>query len=160
MKTRLFIIACVLIAGVNFAKAQPPQSKPGIGAPDGGLMNGLDMDRMETSFMLSVNPMDGEKKDKLNRVASNYRSRNRSILTNMGNSMLAGGVAAEINVVGTEIINLINIRSRQKKAWQEMRQKECIFVDSLQSVKGQSDFYGKQSNYGPLDPGVENGMPY
>ena len=156
MKTRLFIIACVLIAGVNFAKAQPPQSKPGIGAPDGGLMNGLDMDRMETSFMLSVNPMDGEKKDKLNRVASNYRSRNRSILTNMGNSMLAGGVAAVINVIGTEIINLINIRSKQKKAWQEMRQKECIFVDSLQSVKGQSDFYGKQSNYGPLDPSDMN----
>ena len=156
MKTRLFIITCILIAGINFAKAQPPQSKPGIGAPDGELMNGLDMDRMETSFMLSVNPMDGEKKDKLNRVASNYRSRNRSILTNMGNSMLAGGVAAVINVIGTEIINLINIRSKQKKAWQEMRQKECIFVDSLQSVKGQSDFYGKQSNYGPLDPSDMN----
>lgn len=37
-----------------------------------------------------------------------------------------------------------------------MRQKECTFVDSLQSVKGQSDFYGKQSNYGPLDPSDMN----
>ena len=24
--------------------------------------------------------------------------------------------------------------------------------DGLQSVKGQSDFYARQSNYGPLDP--------
>lgn len=156
MKTRLFFIACVLIAGFNFAKAQPPQPKPGMGVPDGGLMNGLDMNRMETSFVLSVNPMDSEKKEKLNRVASNYRSRNRSVLTDIGNSMLAGGVAAVINVIGTEIINLTKVRSKQKKAWQEMRQKECTFVDSLHSVKGQSDFYGKQSNYGPLDPSDMN----
>ena len=33
---------------------------------------------------------------------------------------------------------------------------ECTFVDSLESVKGQSDFYGKQSNYGPLDPSDMN----
>ena len=33
-----------------------------------------------------------------------------------------------------------------------MRQRECTFVDSLQSVKGQNDFYGRPSSYGPLDP--------
>lgn len=38
----------------------------------------------------------------------------------------------------------------------EMRQKECTFIDSLQSVKGQSDFYSRQSNYGPLDPSDMN----
>lgn len=156
MKTKLFLIVTALVLSFNISKAQPPQPKPGLGKPDGGIMNGLDMNSMETSFVLNVNPMNEEKAEKLNRVASNYRSRNRGILKDFGNSMLAGGTAAIINVVATEIINLTQIRSKQKKAWQEMRQKECTFVDSLQSVKGQSDFYGKQSNYGPLDPSDMN----
>ena len=152
-----------MFAGVSFANAQaqrpaasperPAVSPQGNGNP---LMNGLDMNRAETSFVLNVNPMNGEKREMLNRVASNYRSRNRSILTDFGNSMLAGGVAAVVNVIGTEIVNLTQIRSKQKKAWQEMRQKECTFIDSLQSVKGQSDFYARQSEYGPLDPSDMN----
>lgn len=156
MKTKLFLIVTALVLSFNISKAQPPQPQPGLGKPDGGIMNGLDINSMETSFVLNVNSMDGERKEKLNRVASNYRSRNRSILKDFGNSMLAGGTAAIINVVATEIINLTQIRSKQKKAWEEMRQKECMFVDSLQSVKGQSDFYGRQSNYGPLDPSDMN----
>lgn len=156
MKTKLFLIVTALVLSFNISKAQPPQPQPRLGRPDGGIMNGLDMNSMETSFVLNVNSMDGERKEKLNRVASNYRSRNRSILKDFGNSMLAGGTAAVINVVATEIINLTQIRSKQKKAWEEMRQKECMFVDSLQSVKGQSDFYGRQSNYGPLDPSDMN----
>ena len=156
MKTKLFLIVTALVLSFNISKAQPPQPQSGLGMPDGGIMNGLDMNSMETSFVLNVNSMDGERKEKLNRVASNYRSRNRSILKDFGNSMLAGGTAAVINVVATEIINLTQIRSKQKKAWEEMRQKECMFVDSLQSVKGQSDFYGRQSNYGPLDPSDMN----
>lgn len=156
MKTKLLFITTALVLSFNISKAQPPQPQLGMGIPDGGIMNGLDMSSMETSFVLNVNPMNGERKDKLNRVASNYRSRNRSILKDFGNSMLAGGTAAIINVVATEIINLTQIRSKQKKAWEEMRQKECMFVDSLQSVKGQSDFYGRQSNYGPLDPSDMN----
>lgn len=156
MKTKLFLIVTALVLSFNISNAQPPQPQPGMGKPDGGIMNGLDMNSMETSFVLNVNSMNGERKEKLNRVASNYRSRNRSILKDFGNSMLAGGTAAIINVVATEIINLTQIRSKQKKAWEEMRQRECMFVDSLQSVKGQSDFYGRQSNYGPLDPSDMN----
>lgn len=156
MKTKLFLIVTALVLSFNISKAQPPQPQPGLEKPDGGIMNGLDMNSMETSFVLNVNSMDGERKEKLNRVASNYRSRNRSILKDFGNSMLAGGTAAIINVVATEIINLTQIRSKQKKVWEEMRQRECMFVDSLQSVKGQSDFYGRQSNYGPLDPSDMN----
>ena len=156
MKTKSILIASALMLGANLVMAQPPQPKPGMAVQDGGITNGLDMNRMETSFVLNVNPMNGDKKEKLNRVASNYRSRNRSVMTDIGNSMLTGGVAAVVNVIGTEIINLTQIRSKQKKAWEEMRLKECTFVDSLQSVKGQSDFYGRQSNYGPLDPSDMN----
>ena len=125
MKTKLILIVTAFVLSVNISKAQPPQPQPGMGKPDGGIMNDLDMNSMETSFVLNVNSMNGERKEKLNRVASNYRSRNRSILKDFGNSMLAGGTAAIINVVATEIINLTQIRSKQKKAWEEMRQKEC-----------------------------------
>jgi len=156
MKTKLFLITCVLMLIANLSTAQSFHSQQGKGKPSEDIMSGLDMNSMETSFVLNINPMNEERKDKLNRVASNYRSHNRSILTDMGNSMITGGVAAIINIIGTEIINLTQIRSRQKKAWEQMRQKECMFVDSLQSVKGQSDFYGRQSTYGPLDPSDMN----
>lgn len=154
MKKQILFIVGALAFGLNLIKAQPPQ--PDMGKPDGGLMNGINMDNVETSFVLSVNPMDGDRKEKLNKVAANYRSRNRGILTDIGNSMLAGGVTAVVNVIGTELVNLTQIRSKQHKAWLEMRQKECSFIDSLQSVKGQSDFYSRQSNYGPLDPSDMN----
>jgi len=156
MKTKLFFIATAFVLSLNTAMAQTPQPQPAAGRPDGGIMSGLDINSMETSFVLNVNPMNAERREKLNRVASNYRSRNRNILKEFGASMLAGGTAAVINVVATEIINLTQIRSKQKRAWEAMRLKECTFVDSLQSVKGQSDFYSRQSNYGPLDPSDMN----
>lgn len=154
MKKQILLIVSAFVLGFELVNAQPPLSNTG--RPDKGIMTDIDMNNMETSFTLNINSMDEEKKEKLNRVAANYRSRNRSILSNIGNSMLAGGVAAVVNVIGTEIINLTKVRSRQHKAWLEMRRKECTFVDSLQSVKGQSDFYGRQSNYGPLDPSDMN----
>ena len=156
MKRKLFLFASVLLFGMNLSYAQPSHPQQGMGKPDGGLLNGLDLNRTETSFVLNVNSMNVDKKEKLNRVASNYRSRNRSIITDFGSAMLSGGITAIVNVIGTEIINLTQIRSKQHKAWEAMRQKECTFVDSLQSVKGQSDFYSRQSNYGPLDPSDMN----
>lgn len=156
MKTKLFILVGTLILGTFFAYAQPLQPRSGTKPPADALMDGLKMDKMETSFVLSVNTMNERKKELLNRVASRYRSQDRSTFGDISNSMLSGGVSAIVNVIGTEIINLTKVRSKQKKAWMEMRQKECTFVDSLQSVKGQSDFYSQQSAYGPLDPSNMN----
>ena len=155
-KITRILLASVWMIGVQLSYAQPPQQMPGTAKHDRGIMAGLEMNNMETSFILNVNPMSEEKKEKLNEVASNYRSHNRSILTDLGTSMLSGGVTAVVNVIGTEIVNLTKIRSKQKRAWEEMRKKECTFVDSLQSVNGQSDFYSRQSNYGPLDPSDMN----
>ncbi len=154
--TRFLLLASLCMIGIQSSYAQPSPQKPGMAKHDKGIMDGLDMKNMETSFVLNVNPMDEAKKEKLNKVASNYRSHSRSILTDLGTSMLSGGVTAVVNVIGTEIINLTKIRSKQKRAWEEMRKKECTFVDSLQSVKGQNDFYSRQSNYGPLDPSDMN----
>lgn len=119
-------------------------------------MKGINPKNVKTLLMVDVNPMKEETRDKLNKAASNYRSQNRGVLAELGTSMLSGGVTAVVNVLGTEIINLTQIRSKQKKAWQDMRKREFTFVDSLQSVKGQSDFYSRLSNYGPLDPSDMN----
>lgn len=156
MKKKILLTTSVLILGIGLSYAQPTQSQASVGKPDGGIMNDLDMNSVETSFVLNVNSMNEETREKLNRVAAQYRTRNRSILTDFGSAMFGGGVGAVVTVIGNEIINMTEIRSRQKKAWKEMRQKECTFVDSLQSVKGQSDFYSRQSFYGPLDPSDMN----
>lgn len=145
MKFKRFLTILAAIFTVALVKAQSSFPQPVMNSPkDGGILRGLNMNEMETSFVLSVNKLDEKKKAKLNQVASNYRSKNRSVTTDIGKSMLAGGVASIVNVIATEIINLTQIRSKQRKAWQEMRNKECSFIDSLQSVNGQSDFYGRQ----------------
>ena len=152
MRSRLSLIASAIMLFCAIADAQPQQHRSGMDRHERGITEGLDMRNIESAFILNVNAMDTYKKEKLNRVASNYRSRDRSAFSNMANAMLSGGVTAILNVAGTELVNLIKIRSNQKRAWKEMRQKECTFIDSLQSVKGQCDFYGRQSEYGPLDP--------
>lgn len=157
MKPKFFFaVATALLYSLNLLQAQPSRQAPDAVGPQGGITDGLDMKMATTSFICNVNPMNEETKQKLNRTASQYRTRNRSILSNFGTSMLTGGVAAVVNVIGTEIINLTRVRSKQKKAWEQMRQRECTFVDSLLSVKGQSDFYSRQSEYGPLDPSDMN----
>lgn len=154
-RTTLLFIAILSVAGLS---AQP-------GAEGGNALKDnmvpaesisapLSMDGLplQDKFVVDVNPMSSEKRRMLNTIASNYRSKNRSVLLDIGKTMLYGGVTSVVNVIGTEIINLTKIRKKQKDKWLAMRNKECMFIDSLQSVKGQRDFYNMPSNYGPLDP--------
>ena len=106
MNKRLFQIACAIIWGINVSYAQPAQPRSDIMMSDDGLMKGLNMGSMETSFVLNIHTMDENKREKLNQVAAHYRSRNRSVMSDFGKAMLAGGVASVVNVIGTEIINL------------------------------------------------------
>lgn len=156
MIQKLLSIVCAVIAGCCLVFAKPPQSTQSASPNKDGIMSGLNMGNTKTLLMVDINPMQEDTKEKLNKAAANYRSNNRNVFADIGTSMLSGGVTAVVDVIGTEIINLIQIRSKQKKAWQEMRQREFKFVDSLQSVKGQSDFYARLSNYGPLDPSDMN----
>lgn len=121
-----------------------------IGTVSAQSTNNLSIDNTTKAYVVMVNKMDDPKQQKLNSVAAKYRlgKGSRGLLS----AMAAGGVSALVDVTITEIINLTKIRSRQKREWMEMRMKECIFVDSMQSVKGQTDFYKKPSFYGPLDP--------
>lgn len=107
-------------------------------------------------FIIDINSMSQEKRYKLDDMASRYRANSRSVLSNLGKSMLIGGAASLVNVVTTELFNLTKVRKNQKMKWQAMRNKECLFVDSLQSINGQRDFYRMPSSYGPLDPSDMN----
>lgn len=155
LKKKIITVICFLF-GTCMLYAQQPGNGRG-GQPQGGnptseLTKGLGFDESANSFLVEVNRMGDDKRKKIDEMASKFQSRNRSIISDWGQAAVTGGVAAVINVLGEEIINLFKIRSKQKAEWESMRQKECKFVDSLQSVKGQSDFYSKQSMHGFLDP--------
>lgn len=146
---KLAILLAALLSSTTVTLAQRPAGGP---APMGMDTKNMSLDQM----IVDVNHMDDKTRDKLNQVASNYRSQSRSAFTDIGKSMLYGGVSTVFSIIGNEIISLTKIRSQQKKRWMEMRQRENLFSDSLQSAKGQSDFYRKPSTYGALDPSDMN----
>lgn len=150
MIRKLFLLIAVAAMAISATAQNASRPTPGLGtAPPDGM-------RTQDEFVVNINAMDKETRQKLNSVASAYRSQSRSVLTDIGKSMLYGGVSSVFTILGNEIVSLTKIRSQQKRRWMEMRQKECLFTDSLQSVKGQSDFYRRQSSYGPLDPSDMN----
>lgn len=155
-KSLVLLLALLLQVPFSVATAQAgPASGVNAAATSASidqLTQDIDMKQVVKAFSLTVNKMDDEKLDKLNRTAAAYRSSTRGLGTDIANAMLQGGVTGIVNVVGNEIVNLIQIRSKQKREWLTMRQRECLFIDTLQSVAGQSDFYKQQSAYGPLDP--------
>lgn len=155
MKRTMMLMAGVLLFHIMWAQGNRPiagmrQEK---GVTHGDIVQGLKEDGFSSFFMVEVNTMDKAKKERINSIAAEYRSRKRSLkVGEVASSMLSGGVTAIINVLGNELLELTKIRARQKRTWEEMRLKECVFVDSLQSIKGQRDFYGDLSTTGPLDP--------
>lgn len=155
---RLFITMLISIASIS-AFSQPKQGGDAHPMPQTGeisLPASLDGMMQENKFIVDINPMTTEKRRHLDRMASRYRENSRSVLTTLGKSMMIGGVTSAINVLTTELVNLTKVRKNQKQKWMEMRNKECVFIDSLCSVKGQRDFYRLPSSYGPLDPSDMN----
>lgn len=151
MKKQVVLLLLLLICSFR-SFAQGPMT--GV-QPKDGMMGNLQNMQMD-NFEVNVNQMDDETRKKLNQVAAIYRSKSRGAFTDISKSMLYGGVSSVFTVISNEIISLTKIRSQQKKKWMEMRQNECLFIDSLQSSKGQSDFYRKPSVHGALDPSDMN----
>lgn len=155
---RLFISFLLSMAFVS-AFSQPKQGGNTQPMPQtGGISLPASLDGMirKDEFIVDINPMTTEKRRHLDRMASRYRENSRSVLTTLGKSMMIGGVTSAINVLTTELVNLTKVRKNQKQKWMEMRNKECVFIDSLCSVNGQRDFYRLPSSYGPLDPSDMN----
>lgn len=150
MKEQVVLLLLLICSSHSFAQRPMADVQPKEGIM--GNMQNMQMD----NFEVDVNQMDDNTRKKLNQVAANYRSKSRGAFTNISKSMLYGGVSSVFTVISNEIISLTKIRSQQKKKWMEMRQNECLFIDSLQSSKGQSDFYRKPSVHGALDPSDMN----
>lgn len=151
MKKQVVLLLLFLICSSR-SFAQGPMT--GV-QPKDGMMGNLQNMQMD-NFEVNVNQMDDDTRKKLNQVAAIYRSKSRGAFTDISKSMLYGGISSVFTVISNEIISLTKIRSQQKKKWMEMRQNECLFIDSLQSSKGQSDFYRKPSVHGALDPSDMN----
>lgn len=150
MKKQVVLLLLLICSSHSFAQ------RPMAGVqPKEGIMGNMQNMQMD-NFEVDVNQMDDNTRKKLNQVAANYRSKSRGAFTDIGKSMLYGGVSSVFTVISNEIISLTKIRSQQKRKWMEMRQNECLFIDSLQSAKGQSDFYRKPSVHGALDPSDMN----
>ncbi len=137
MKTRFILLLCLVIP-TTCAFAQGRGNKTPMPNSEGAI----------SSISVEMNRMDTEKQDLLDRIGAQMRSK-RGVV---GVAMLSAGASAALHVAADEIMNLTQIRSTQKKTWLEMRQKECVYEDSIQSIGGQNDFYGSSSAVGPLDP--------
>ena len=135
MKKQVVLLLLLLICSSR-SFAQGPMA--GV-QPKDGMMGKLQNMQMD-NFEVNVNQMNDDTRKKLNQVAAIYRSKSRGAFTDISKSMLYGGVSSVFTVISNEIISLTKIRSQQKKKWMEMRQNECLFIDSLQSSKGSHPF--------------------
>ncbi len=105
--------------------------------------------KAQASIIVNVNSMSRERQSLLNEVASQYRtSRTKTLLT----TMMSAGAMSLFSIVEDEARALIHMRDNKERAWNEQRNRENHFADSLQSIGGQHDFYNRPSQYGPLDP--------
>lgn len=153
---RLYIILIAALLQCVTATAQAPMGKtPRSSAsadqPPSRMTEVPPMPKHEiaSSMTLTVNRMNDEKKQRLNNIAMQYRNtRAAKLLPTIGQDV----VMSLTDILVKEAYYALTIRSRQKKEWMELRQKECTFVDSMQSVGGQRDFYAQTSVMGPLDP--------
>ena len=84
--------------------------------PKEGFMGNMQNMQMD-NFEVNINQMDDNTRKKLNQVAAIYRSKSRSAFTDIGKSMLYGGVSSVFTVISNEIISLTKIRSQQKRKW-------------------------------------------
>ena len=89
---------------------------------------------LQDNFVIDVTLMNYEKRDMLN-VTLKYCSKNRNLLLDIWKTILYGGVTSVMNMIGMEIITLIRMRRKLEDKWMAMLNKECIFIDSLRSVK-------------------------
>ncbi len=147
------LLVTLLVLGISHLEAQTLMPASASGEEK---VNAMPVAMEEDELIVSINSMSKDSRKKLNEVAALYRNDSRSILTDLGRSMLAGGATALVTVVSEELINLTRVRSIQKKKWEAMRNRECVFIDSLESARGQRDFYTQPSKYGPLDPSDMN----
>lgn len=152
-KAKQTLLALLLSLTLQPAMAQVQKTGAQGGAPQ--TAGGADK-KMENRFTVTANSMNSEKQQFIAQRSDDYRMRRGISVKDVGMSMLTGGATSVFNILSSELYGLMKIRSIQRSRWEAMRNKECVFMDSVASVKGQSDFYKVPSNSGPLDPSSIN----
>lgn len=106
------------------------------------------------SWIVEVRSMDPKLTARITETMAklNDSTENRNLLLNLTSSIGGALVSGLVDAIVTETYNLVEYRKKQKKEWQEMIEKENVFVDSITYVKGLTDFYESNSAYGALDP--------
>ncbi|MGN1212267.1 MAG: hypothetical protein ACI4TM_11320 [Candidatus Cryptobacteroides sp.] len=143
MKRTICLLSAFLLTFHAFASS---------GEPDGPL-GGIAVDGWE----VAVNQMDDQSRNKINSLSDQLEDgQTRGVLSDVLMASLSGGISATVDVVATQIVNLVQYRKQQKNKWMRMIQNECNYTDSIVSLKGLNDFYSKPSEKGALDPSDMN----
>lgn len=151
MKKHIYFVVALLCATV-YAYSQPSigvSSMPERTEQGFNHQPGVERNK----FVVNANTMDGTTRQTINRIADECRrDPSRALTAELATKMVAAGGMSLFNVVETEITRLATTKKRHESEWQKMRQRECQFIDTIQSVGGQCDFYSQTSAFGPLDP--------
>lgn len=103
------------------------------------------------SLRLDINTMTPEQTSKIKDFVTSNQT-NRGFWLAMGNALLSTFTGSASNITVNEIMKVTQIRKNRKRAWQEMIDNECLFVDSLTYVNSLTDFYSEGSFNSALDP--------
>lgn len=103
------------------------------------------------SLRLDINTMTPEQASKIKGFISSHQT-DRGFWLVMGKALISTFASSASNITVNEIMKVTQIRKNRKRAWQEMIDKECLFVDSLTYVNNLTDFYEEGSYNGALDP--------
>ena len=157
MKKHITILTLLLSVAISAVYAQSATSKhpanpsSSVQLTDTSLQKAVPIGegKVVSAMVVTINAMSQDRRQKINDMAAWYNnSRRGGIMTTIGQDL----TMSLTDLLVRELYYATTIRSRQKKEWLEMRQRECTFVDSMQSVGGQRDFYSQPSFMGPLDP--------
>lgn len=76
---------------------------------------------------ISINQMDSRSREKVNQIVEGLMAKSgvtRGVMKDIIGSMFTGGVTAAVDVVATEIVNLVKYKKNQKEKWMQMIERE------------------------------------
>lgn len=144
MKRGLFLVMLLVMA--SFVVAQPGHVDDEVTSEK--------MEQLKTqslnSTQMNINTFGVGKASKINRYIDNQNT-DRSILATMGMAVLGTLVSHAAGIAVDEVMDVTEIRGRQREAWEEMIENECSYEEDLEFMGDLEDFYSKGSSKGALD---------
>lgn len=153
---KLFILAMSVITAFSMSALPPVNSKEGNPAPRGG-NPALHDAKPADGYFIKFNKMGGESQQVINEYVANTMDslnsdQSKGFLSDVGIAILTGGISGVVNVVTTQVFNLIENKDKKKREWEQLIRNECSYTDSTIIINGLKNFYKSPSMSGPLDP--------